>query len=58
MALGYMAVGKHKKALKELVRACLEHDPLTAWLSLWPVFGAFRSTKEFQTMMKHVRERD
>jgi tetratricopeptide (TPR) repeat protein len=58
MALGYMAVGKQKKALKALVQACREHDPLTAWLHFWPVFGELRLLEEFQKLTPQIRPGD
>jgi Tfp pilus assembly protein PilF len=54
MALGYMAVGKQRKALKALAQACREHDPLTAWLHLWPVFEGLRSGQEFQRLFRQI----
>ncbi len=51
MALGYMAVGKQRKAVKALAQASEEHDPLTAWLHLWPIFEELRSLEEFQRLI-------
>ena len=54
MALGYLAVEKQRKACKALAQAREEHDPLAAWLHLWPVLEGLRSGEEFQRLLRQI----
>jgi len=55
MALGYMALGKHRQAAKALSQACQQNDPLMAWLHLWPVFEQLHPAEEFQRLVRQIR---
>jgi tetratricopeptide (TPR) repeat protein len=55
IALGYMGLRKEKEAVAALAQAREEHDPLMAWLHLWPVFKELHPAEEFQRLIRHIR---
>lgn len=55
VALGYMALGDHNKALGQLELACEEHDPFLAWLHLWPILDPIRDYPAFKALIRAMR---
>lgn len=51
LALGYLALGDHQRALNELAKAAEEHDPYLVWFHLWPLFDPLRNYPEFGDVM-------
>jgi hypothetical protein len=54
LALGYMALGQHGRALAALRRTFKRENVLLNWLHLFPVFDPLRTHPVFQ---EHERER-
>jgi hypothetical protein len=57
LALAYMAVGRNHEAVTELRLACKEHDPVMAWLHLWPILDPLRTDQKFQALVKRMELR-
>jgi hypothetical protein len=55
LALAYMAARKNKEAVAELELACREHDPVMAWLHLWPMLDPLRKERKFKTLVKRMK---
>jgi tetratricopeptide (TPR) repeat protein len=51
LALAHMAVDEMDEAVSQLVRACEQRDPKTAWLHICPLFDALRDRVDFQSLL-------
>lgn len=54
LAIAYMAVGDHQKAIEALSNTLDNHNPLLLWLHVWPIFKPLREYKEFQELVKRI----
>jgi tetratricopeptide (TPR) repeat protein len=51
LALAYLSINDAKDAIDNLEKACNEPNPITAWLSVLPLFDALREKQEFQRLL-------
>jgi tetratricopeptide (TPR) repeat protein len=55
LAIGYMTLGEHARAI-ELLGVDLERGhPLMAWLHLWPIFDPLRQLPEFKRLILKMK---
>jgi tetratricopeptide (TPR) repeat protein len=54
IALAHMAVGDTGKAVAYLKRACGDHYPLMAWLSVLPLFEPLREYASFRALTREI----